>query len=214
MRYFFFICSAYLTGVIAAVPAGPVQIEVVRRSVNGHMLSAMMVVLGALVADVLYGIVAFFGIAPFLRDEKVMAYFWLSGALLLIVLSLLVFRSLRRGRTGRKGSRLLRKKRWGFVGGFTLAASNPMMIIWWLLAARLFTDFNIIDHIGKDNAAMLIAAGVSGLASYLIVLSIILHRAKSNISDTGIRRLNIITATVLLVTGGYFFISSIYRLAF
>ena len=213
MRYFFFICSAYLAGVMAAVPAGPVQIEVVRRSVNGHILSAVMVVSGALIADVIYGIVAFFGIAPFLSDEKVMAYFWLSGALLLILFGILVFRSLRHGRSGRKGSKLLRKKRWGFVGGFTLAASNPMMIIWWLIAARLFTDFKIIDHIGQDNAAALIAAGVSGLASYLIMLSVILHRVKSNISDTGIRRLNIITAIVLLLTGGYFLISSIYHLS-
>jgi hypothetical protein len=67
MRYIIFVISAYFTGVLAAVPAGPVQLEVVRRSINGHIRSALMVVLGALIVDIFYGLIAFFGIAPYLK---------------------------------------------------------------------------------------------------------------------------------------------------
>ena len=52
MHFIIFIISAYLMGCIAAIPAGPVQIEVVRRSVNGHLKPSLMVVLGAFFADV------------------------------------------------------------------------------------------------------------------------------------------------------------------
>ena len=40
-----------------------------------------MVVLGALIVDIAYGIVALFGIAPYLKDEKVMAIFWLAAVI-------------------------------------------------------------------------------------------------------------------------------------
>ena len=75
MHFIILLISAYLLGCLAAIPAGPVQIEVVRRSINGHLKSSLMVVSGAFLADVFYGTIAFFGIAPFLEEEKVMAVF-------------------------------------------------------------------------------------------------------------------------------------------
>ena len=79
-------------GCLAAIPAGPVQIEVVRRSINGHLKSSLMVVLGAFLADVSYGAIAFFGISPYLEKEKMMAVFWLAGGLILTVLGVLSIR--------------------------------------------------------------------------------------------------------------------------
>ena len=81
MKPVIFLFSAYMMGFLAAVPAGPVQIEVIRRSINGHMRSSFMVIAGALIADIIYGVIALFGIAPFLNDEKVMAVFWLNKQL-------------------------------------------------------------------------------------------------------------------------------------
>jgi threonine/homoserine/homoserine lactone efflux protein len=101
-------------GCLAAIPAGPVQIEVVRRSINGHLKSSLMVVLGAFLADVSYGAIAFFGIAPYLEKEKVMALFWLAGGLVLIVLGLMSIRhSLNKGEIV-YAPRHLKKKRWAF----------------------------------------------------------------------------------------------------
>jgi hypothetical protein len=34
--------AAYVTGVLAAVPAGPVQIEVIRRTINGHIRTRLL----------------------------------------------------------------------------------------------------------------------------------------------------------------------------
>src|SRR3990172_4767905 len=92
MFFILLLISAYLLGFLAAIPAGPVQIEVIRRSVNGHLKSSLMVVLGAFLADVFYGAIAFFGIAPFLEKEKVMALFWLAGGLLLTVIGIVSIR--------------------------------------------------------------------------------------------------------------------------
>jgi L-lysine exporter family protein LysE/ArgO len=116
MNFVIFVIAAYLMGFISAVPAGPVQIEVVRRAINGHLKASLMVILGAFCADVFYGIIAFFGIAPFLEEKKVMAVFWLAGGVILIILGTIIIRnSLKKKETGSDDSRL-KKKRWSFIG--------------------------------------------------------------------------------------------------
>ncbi|KPK35907.1 MAG: hypothetical protein AMK70_04335 [Nitrospira bacterium SG8_35_1] len=213
MKPVFFLFSAYMTGFLAAVPAGPVQIEVVRRSINGHMHSSFMVIAGALAADIIYGVIALFGIAPFLQKEIVMAVFWLAGSCLLIFLGTVTIRQSLSGGAQNSDSSYLRKKRWGFIGGFSLAAANPMMILWWLIAVKLFKDIKLIQSVTPDVAVSFIAAGGSGLASYLILLSAFLYWAKRFISEHTIIRVNITTGVVLLGIALYFLYSSLRSIA-
>jgi LysE type translocator. len=53
-------------GFVAAVPVGATQLEIARRSLNGYFSSALMIMVGSVISDVMYGIIALFGIAPFL----------------------------------------------------------------------------------------------------------------------------------------------------
>ena len=90
MTYILLVISAYFMGCLAAIPAGPVQIEVVRRSINGQVKASLLVVIGAFLVDVFYGVIAFFGIAPFLEEKKVMAIFWLAGGIILMVMAFFI----------------------------------------------------------------------------------------------------------------------------
>src|SRR5512135_2424284 len=93
MDFFLFVISAFMMGFVAAIPVGPVQIEVMKRSINGHLKSSFMVILGAFMSDMVYGAIAFYGIAPFLRERIVMAVFWLCGGIILIFLGILTVRN-------------------------------------------------------------------------------------------------------------------------
>jgi threonine/homoserine/homoserine lactone efflux protein len=142
-----------------------------------------MVVLGALIADIDYRVIAFFGIAPHLRNERVIAVFWLASGSILVMLSVIIIRQSTGKGPQKYSSRFLKKKRWAFLGGFSLSATNPAMILWWLLGAKLLTDMKIIDSFTTDIAISFLAAGGTGLASYLVLLSLILFWAKKFISD-------------------------------
>lgn len=213
MKYVLFVVSAYIMGILAAVPAGPVQIEVVRRSMNGHLRSSLMVVLGAMIADIAYGIIAFWGIAPFLKDDQSKAVFSLFGGMLLIVLGVLVIRQSLTNRPRERESRFLRKKRWGLISGFALSAANPMMILWWLIGAKLFMDINLIDDLNTDAALSFLASGGLGLASYLIFLSTFIFWAKQFISDKKRHRVNLAFGIILLFIAGYFINSFFYNVS-
>jgi threonine/homoserine/homoserine lactone efflux protein len=212
MHYLLFLIAAYAMGCIAAVPAGPVQIEVVRRSITGHLKSSLMVVLGAFFVDILYGSIAFFGIAPFLEEEKVMAIFWLAGGVILIALGTVIIRqSLGHVKLNRSPT-FLKKKRWAFIGGLSLSGTNPVMILWWLSGVRIFEDVGLIRDFTHDIALSFLLAGSLGLASYLAALSIFLYWAKKFISEKKIRHINFAFGVFLLLIAGYFIFTSFRKL--
>ncbi len=212
MNYTIFIIAAYLMGAMAAVPAGPVQIEVVRRSINGHLKTSLIVILGAFLVDVFYGLIAFFGVAPFLEDESVMALFWLFGGLILTVLGIIIIRqTLKKGEPDYNEAHL-KKKRWAFLGGLSLSATNPVMILWWLSGAKIFRDVGLIKDFTPRVAISFLAAGSLGLASYLAVLSLFIYWAKKFISPKRIRQINLVFGILLLLIAFYFIFTSLISL--
>jgi threonine/homoserine/homoserine lactone efflux protein len=209
MKFTLFIIAAFVVGFLAALPAGPVQIEAARRSINGHLKSAFMVVLGALIVDVLYGAVAFFGIAPFLQKEIVMAVFWLIGGIFLLCLSFVIIRQGSKQHVFNLDGDLFEKKRWGFISGLTLSAVNPMLIFWWLMGQRLFVDVGLIEDFTPEIAAVFLVAGGLGLASYIGLLSIFLYWTKKFISTRKLKLINFLCGLVMLFIGLYFIFISI-----
>jgi threonine/homoserine/homoserine lactone efflux protein len=208
MNFTIFLISAYLLGFLAAVPTGPVQVEVVRRSINGHLKPSFMVILGAFIADVFYGSIAFFGIAPFLEERKIMAVFWLVGGLILTVLGILTIRQSLRDEEISYNNDHLKRKRWAFLGGLSLSATNPMMILWWLSGVKIFKDVGLITSFTSDIAASFLAAGSLGLASYLAGLSLVIFWAKKFISQRTLRKINLFFGSLLVVLAIYFIYTS------
>lgn len=212
MHYTLFLIAAFLLGCLAAVPAGPVQIDVIRRSVNGNLKASFMVILGAFFVDLFYGSIAFFGIAPFLKQEKVMAIFWLVGGLILGVLGILsILHGLKDHQTVKPPDHL-RRKRWAFLSGLTLSATNPVMVLWWLSGARVFQDIGLIRELNTEIAISFLAAGSLGLASYLSGLSLFIYWAKKFISPKTLRRINIFFGLLLILTALYFLYTSLHSL--
>lgn len=208
MNFTIFLISAYLLGFLAAIPTGPVQIEVVRRAINGHLKPSLMVVLGAFFADVFYGSIAFFGIAPFLEEKKVMAVFWLAGGLILTVLGILSIRHGLRNEVISYNPDHLKRKRWAFLGGLSLSATNPMMILWWLTGVKIFKDVGLITGFTSEIAVSFLAAGGLGLASYLTGLSLFIFWAKKFISQRTLQRINLFFGSFLILLAIYFIYTS------
>ncbi len=212
MNYTLFLIAAFLLGCLAAIPAGPVQIEVLRRSINGNLKASFMVVLGAFFVDLFYGCIAFFGIAPFLRSEKVMAIFWLVGGLILGLLGTLSLLHGSKDSETVKPPAHLNMIRWALLSGLTLSATNPVMVLWWLSGARVFQDIGLITEFNTEIALSFLVAGSFGLAAYLSGLSLFIYWAKKFISGKTLRRINIFFGLLLIGTALYFLYTSFHSL--
>jgi len=176
-RLYLFLLAVGL-GFITAIPVGGSQIEAAKRAIHGHLWAAWMVVLGSVSSDIIYGVIALFGIAPFLEIPWVTAVFSAVGAVVLWVLAYLTIKESRKPHHLRLDLDSLKSKRWGYLTGFFLAATNPPMILTWLYGATLAKHLGLATPFTNGLKAIFIAGGALGLGGYLAALSAVMHRIK------------------------------------
>jgi threonine/homoserine/homoserine lactone efflux protein len=207
MNFLLFVVVAYIMGFITAMPVGATQVEIAKRSLQGQLKPAFMVVLGSVSSDLMYGIVAFFGLAPFLKSKTVEAGFELGGALILLVLAYLTLKQSKTNYIFDEPASAIKSKHISLITGFSLAVTNPMMIFWWL-EAQIVKEIGLVSDFNATYAmAFLIAAGF-GLASYLCALAATLHWAKRFLPAMKMRKLNLILGFVLILLAFYFLYTS------
>jgi len=178
MKNLFLFLLAVGLGFVTAIPIGGSQIEAAKRAIHGHLRSAWMVVLGSVSSDIMYGIIALFGVAPFLDVPWVMAVFSAVGAVVLWTLAYLTLRESKKPRHIRLDMNSLKSKRWAYVTGFSLAVTNPPMILTWLYGVTLARHLGLATPFTAGIKAIFIAGGALGLGGYLAGLSLVMYRLK------------------------------------
>lgn len=209
MRYLFFVLVAWGLGFITAMPIGATQVEIAKRSLHNELRAAFMVVLGSVASDVMYGAVALFGLAPFFNNRRVVGFFGLAGTLVLWALAYFTFREAARPHDVDIDRPALRSRHLSFVTGFTLAVTNPAMIFWWLVGVKILRDLDLVSRFAPTTAVAFLLLGGLGLASYLTLLSFILHRIQHMISTHTLRRIHLVLGVLLMALSAYFLTTSI-----
>lgn len=195
---------AYGLGFVAAIPVGGSQIEMAKRAIGGHLRAAGMVVLGSVSSDVVYGAVALFALAPFMETPWVLASFNVVGALLLWVLAVLTLKESRRPHGLDTGRPALASGRWAYVTGFSLAVSNPPMMLSWLLGVALAKRLGLASPFPLGAKTVFIVGGALGLGSYLGILAVVMYRVKHFIPMRALGRVYSWLGVALFVLSFYF----------
>jgi threonine/homoserine/homoserine lactone efflux protein len=179
---------AWGLGFVAAIPVGPSQIEMAKRAIGGHRLAAAMVVAGSVSSDIAYGIIALFGVAPVLETPWVLAAFNAVGVVVLWVLGFMTLRASRKPHDLGLDGPAFSSVGWAWVTGFSLAATNPPMILSWLVGVALAQRLGLASPFTGGAKALFLAGGALGLGSYLGALGFALHRLKHFIPREAIAR--------------------------
>jgi threonine/homoserine/homoserine lactone efflux protein len=178
MKHLYLFLLAVGLGFVTAIPVGGSQIEAAKRAIHGHLGAAWMVVLGSVSSDIMYGAIALFGVAPFLDIPWVMAAFSAVGAVVLWILAYMTIRESKKPHHLRLDMKSLRSRRWAYVTGFSLAATNPPMILTWLYGVTLAKHLGLATPLTIQARAIFIAGGALGLGGYLAGLSLVMYRIK------------------------------------
>lgn len=201
-----FALSAYVLGFLAAIPIGATQIEIAKRLLNGYTRSAMMIVAGAVISDFTYGIIAMFGIAPFLQSPETEGIFSVINSVILIILGILTLRQTKKKPPGAKNvpKEMLIKNKVSFVTGFLLAVANPLIIYWWLLGSRFLGGIYQLEKYNTFYIFLFLISGTLGIGSYPMTIFIIVRKTKKFFSETGIRKTTFIFGIALFGLAAYF----------
>ena len=162
----FFLKGAIL-GFSIAAPVGPIGILCIRKTLQFGRLSGLASGLGAAFADVLYGMIAAFGLT-FLSDFFLAGQFWLRlvGGIFLMALGARIFLT----KPKEKNEGVSHKTLFGdFLSTFFLTLSNPMTILSFL---AVFAGLGLTEELDdRSNGVILIFGLFFGSALWWLILS-------------------------------------------
>jgi len=209
IRILLFFTITFLMGFISAIPVGAVQIEAARRALSGHLRAAIMVSAGALTADLIYGMVAVYGLLPVLKEKKLMAYFWLFGGIFIVILGIRLFKQGLQTPDIRQPQHHIRHRGIAFFTGFSLGITNPMMILWWLLGERILIELGIVKNFAGSVSWNYLLFGGAGMFSYPCILSFTLYLLHRSLPQRFVMKISTISALLLFIFALYMIVKSL-----
>ncbi len=211
MKIVLLILFAYFMGFITAIPIGATQIEIVKRAIKGYIYPALMIAAASATSDFIYGIIAFFGITPFLHNKDFMSLLLMLGCVFLIVLSIFTLKKNTKQYT-KKYENFLNNKKISFFVGFLLAITNPPIIFWWIAEIQLAKEFGVYQNFGAVSYVIFLLFGWLGLFSYLSIMTFFVYKLKHFISEKTEKKINFLLSIVLIIITIYFFLRFVYIL--
>lgn len=178
---------------------GPVWVALTARALSGGFASAWPLAIGVTIGDLLWPLVAIFGLAVLVdqMDTLMTVLRWVAAGVFVFMGWLLI----RRAGAGLSGdSRLTRPGRWqGFMAGVAAVLGNPKAILFYMGVMPGFFDLRHLT--GADVAAIAVMSTLVPLAGNL-ALAAAVGRARELLKSPGaLRRINV-TAGVMLIGVG------------
>lgn len=122
-----------LLGLGAAVPIGPVNVEIARRTLRGGFRSGFLLGCGAVTVDVAYAVLVTFSIRPLLDRPWAMTALGITGAAILGHLGVMCLRSAWRQKDMDLAGDDPGRPRRNYITGLAMTATNPMTLAFWFV---------------------------------------------------------------------------------
>ena len=186
-------------GLGAAAPVGPVNLLVIQRTLAGQRGPALLLGLGAALGDMVFGIIAAFGLGAvglLLREHD--AAIRSVGGLAMIGFAVMIWRAAPHlaEDAPNNGSRLA-------ALGFSMAITNPATMLFFIgsFSAIGFMGLGHDTGAQRINAGLLVGGVLAGSMLWWLTVTGIASRFAGRVSDTHLRRLNQMTAIALALFG-------------
>lgn len=199
MQSFLFLRGIFI-GLALGVPAGPVGLLCIRRSLTEGTLIGFVVGLGAALGDTFLGTAAGLGISmvsSFMETEK--AFLRIAGGLALIIVGIISFRR-RRGIDATEPMQQHTVAR-DVAGTFLITISNPATI---LSAMGVVAAVGVQGHYGPEEIGLLVSGIFLGSAFWFLTMAGIGGLVRARLSADWMVKLKGCLGIVLIVFGTVF----------
>lgn len=197
-----FFVKGLVIGFSLALPVGPIALLLIRRTLARGSLAGLFSGLGAATADMVYGAMAGFGlsvVSNFLIENQIALR--IAGGILLGYLGTRIFFSVPRERTnGNEQSGLIKY----YISTFVLTLTNPVTF---LAFAAVFAAAGVGEakHV---SVATLVLGVFCGSAVWWLMLSGIVSFFHGTLSLNGLRMVNRISGTLIVLASVVVLISA------
>ena len=185
--------------VILFLTPGPVWIAIIARTVSGGVKSGFSLVLGVSLGDLLWPIMAYFGLGLLISlYSDILILVRYMAAIILVIMGI---QTILASRKGIKANDDLTKSGFfaGFTAGLIAVTANPKATLFYLTLLPSFFNFG---EIGLTDLAIIsgISFAIPMLGNVLMIL--FLAKAKTFLSSpSAVRVTNIVSGILLVVVG-------------
>lgn len=191
------VLKAFLIGICASVPLGPVAIYVLQVSLSKGHKPGFLTGLGATTIDTLYAVVAVFALAfaeRFIETHKVLIFI-LGGLIVALVGASIVFKDpFRKLKQDDNPSYSIKD----YVQALALGLSNPAAIF---VMLTLFAFFGVRIEAQDFRIAPIILAVSAGSASYWFLFSRFLGKLRRSFRLSTLVWINRVAGIVVMIVG-------------
>lgn len=192
-----------ILGAVSMIPVGAVQLHVIKKALQGHLRAAVTTSLGSVTSDLIYGVLVLFGFNKFMMERPWQIALYSAGVLLLsgILVKMILDRNkpqVRETTTPKYQGRL------SFVSGFSMAITNPGMLVWWIIGYGTLFNLGIFTDVTLCIKIIFLFSACIGLGGYLIAVGYAVYKLQKSFSDKILRRINIFIFSLLGLLVLYF----------
>lgn len=197
-----FFVVGLITGLVIAIPVGSVWAHCMRRSLLSGRRAGVVAGLGAATADVLFAIVAVFGVSALSNFfETYRDHLIIFGSILLFWIGFhSLIKELPTDAFTRKRLFSLYDAVGDFVSTFVLSMTNPTTILSIAIAVTYFGLTEIAKNSFENGVALVTGVFVGSLI-WWVVLSLLVHYLKSKMDEKTWRVVNKVTGVIMIIIG-------------
>jgi len=205
------IFSYIFLGVSLAAPVGPVNAAQLDTGIKNGFFNAWIFGLGALLADVLYMILVYFGVGQIVDSLFIKIILWSFGCFVLTytgVENILALHKIEINLKARKSIRLRRS----LLTGFFMSLLNPLTILFWLgIYGSVLAETS--ERLTENQLIIYSLAIIAGILLWDTFMSFLSSGARRFLSTRFLKIISLLSSLSMLGFGIYFGIQA-YRALF
>ncbi|PZX02864.1 threonine/homoserine/homoserine lactone efflux protein [Psychrobacillus insolitus] len=118
-------------GISLAAPIGPVNAAQLDTGIKNGFFHALIFGFGALIADILYMVMVYFGVGQFIDSPYMKIFLWSFGCFVLTYTGIESLLTLRKIKVDMKSGKRIRLRQ-SLLSGFLVSLLTPLTILFWL----------------------------------------------------------------------------------
>lgn len=210
-----FIISAFVLGIIVAIPPGSVTIIACQRALQFGFRNSLLFTLGSCLSDILYLSLVYFGVANLIASNshyKTTLWF-ISGFVLLVIGGYSIFSLAKKKQNSQSTNDFQNNRLATFFSGVVVTLSNPMTIVGWMvIAGNFYLIWNEKYPYIRNHAILTIMIIMLGVLVWFLPLTFFVSRIGKMIKERIVNILILVGNLFLIVFAGmafYYAIKSI-----
>lgn len=192
----------FLLGISLAAPIGPVKATLLNTGIKNGFFHAWFFGLGAIVTDIIYMLMVYFGVGQFIDSLYMRIFLWCFGFFVLMYTGIENLLTLNNISMDPKFRKIVRYRH-SILAGLLMAFLNPLTILFWIgiYGSILVSGGSEISGIETIIISIAILVGI-GLVDF--IMAFLSSRSRNLLSPPLLKAVSFISSLCMIGFGIYF----------